>query len=434
MIYLYKKVDKKKNNTFGFTEITGVKDLNKPFLLCLSGNDNYDKSVFGVMRAGVQAARGYTTKEMAAGFILNSLPIDFLGISFEKDKKYSNNYDEFAERLLYPFLVKEGKSVKNVLKQARKINILTFDKGAFVYRNVEVKLKTLLIKNGYSKEDTIDILTQISVVALATNADLDEVRATCTIINDVNDVEIASVLGDQYRRVLERSNANFMYLPNGDFNCLYYSFLGSGQHNINAYLSDTCVAKPIICALVSNSLENSLINEASKELVGINMDVSLKVLYYYAIEGCPTEQLLGILDSRLSYCGCPKYTVNEAHFRKQLDDSYKLLRRTRSIIEKEKEDESKKNQRLNNLIKCIRKYSSDVSYYQIITEAGFWKDSLDVFKEESDKEVRKKYDKIPKTVKKEIEKETKKKTTKATTKKSTSKKTTTKKKDKEASE
>lgn len=420
MIYLYKKVNKTKNNTYGFTEVKGVKELNKPFLLCLSGSDKYDKSIFGILRAGVQLARGYTTKGMAAGFSLDSMPIDFLGISFKKDEKYSDNYDEIAERLLLPFLLKEGDSPKRVIKQARRINFLTYDKGAIEYRNIEVKLKSLLIKNGFTKEDTIEILTQIVVVALGTDSDLDEVRATCTIFNDVNDVEITTTLADKYRRVLEKNHASLMYLTYGKYNSIYFSFLGTGEHSLKAYLSDSCIAKPAFSALVANALEISLQNERVKNIVRMNIDVTLKVLYYYAVENAKTEELLAILDSRLSYGNAYKYSLSEASLRKQLDDSYRLLRKTRKSLEKENSEEVLRNDKFNNLIKNIRKYCSDTTYYQILASSGLWakKDYLDL---ESDREIRKKYDKLPKSVK---EKTPKKKTTK---KKTTTKKTTTKK-------
>lgn len=421
MIYLYKKVNKTKYNTYGFIEIKGVKDLNRPFLLCLSGSDKYDKSVFGIMRAGVQLARGYTTKGMAAGFSIDCMPIDFLGISFKKDGKYSNNYDEIAERLLLPFLLKDGDTPKKVMKQARRVNILAYDKGAEEYRNIEVKLKSLLIKHGFSKEDTIDILTQFAVVALGTDADLDEVRATCTIFNDVNDVKIANVLGDKYRRVLERNNANLMYLPYGNYNCLYYSFLGSGEHSLKSYLADNCIAKPSFSAVIANALELSLQNESVKSIIKMNMEVTLKVLYYYANENAKVQELLTVLDSRLNYANSYRYTLAEASLRKELDDSYKQIRKTRKSLEKEYMEESIINEKFNKLIKNIRKYCSDTTYYQILTSTGLWANK-DVLELDSDRDIRKKYDKLPKSVK---ETSTKKKTTKkkTNTKKTTSKKT-----------
>ena len=102
MLKIYKKINKTISNTYGSYEIKNIKDINKPFLLCISGYDNYDKSLFGIIREGAHAARVYTTQEIAAGFKIEDMPIDFIGIRFEKDNEYQENYQELTSKFLFP--------------------------------------------------------------------------------------------------------------------------------------------------------------------------------------------------------------------------------------------------------------------------------------------------------------------------------------------
>ena len=50
MLSIYKKVEKSMDNLYGIVSINNVQEIDRPFLLCLSAQDNYDKSVFGIVR------------------------------------------------------------------------------------------------------------------------------------------------------------------------------------------------------------------------------------------------------------------------------------------------------------------------------------------------------------------------------------------------
>ena len=104
MLSIYKKVEKKDDNLYGAISISGI-EIKKPFLLCLSAQDNYNKSVFGIIQEGARAARVYTTDEIGACFKIDDFPIDFLGVKFTSDEMYKSNYDEIVDTFLYPFLI-----------------------------------------------------------------------------------------------------------------------------------------------------------------------------------------------------------------------------------------------------------------------------------------------------------------------------------------
>lgn len=50
MLTIYKKLEKNLDNPSGTIQIKNINELNKPFLLCLSAQNNHDKSIYGIIR------------------------------------------------------------------------------------------------------------------------------------------------------------------------------------------------------------------------------------------------------------------------------------------------------------------------------------------------------------------------------------------------
>ena len=78
MITLYNKIEKSRDNTSGFQVVENVEQLRRPFLMCISAQNNLSKAIYGIMREGAQAARVLTTQGVAAKFKLNDFPINLL--------------------------------------------------------------------------------------------------------------------------------------------------------------------------------------------------------------------------------------------------------------------------------------------------------------------------------------------------------------------
>lgn len=58
---------------------------------------------------------------MVAGFKIDELPIDFLGLRFKSDDQYKRNYEEIVDKLIYPFLTNNEKlSVEELKKEPEK--------------------------------------------------------------------------------------------------------------------------------------------------------------------------------------------------------------------------------------------------------------------------------------------------------------------------
>lgn len=82
MLSIYKKVEKSSDNPSGIAQINSISELNKPFLLCLSAQDNHDNSIYGTIREGIIASRVYTSKDKGARFKIDEMPLDFLGLRY----------------------------------------------------------------------------------------------------------------------------------------------------------------------------------------------------------------------------------------------------------------------------------------------------------------------------------------------------------------
>ena len=201
---IYRKCEKSLDNLYGIEEIKTIEDYDRPFLMCISPQDKLDKSVFGIIKEGAQAARVRTTEEYAGGYKIDEIPFDFLGLRYEykdiKDKKHTALLKEF----IYPFL-KKGNDIK---EQAKKINFFTYCNGTSLYVQLEKELKTMLYNDGYSNSDIEEIISNISLVSIASDIDLTNISATSVSFKDVNDTEVKDRLSNDLSNQMIDLNRN----------------------------------------------------------------------------------------------------------------------------------------------------------------------------------------------------------------------------------
>lgn len=352
MITFYKKIEKSKENPSGIIEI---EEITRPFLLCISAQDNYDKSIYGTIREGAQAARILTTNEIATGYKIDELPLDFLGLRFKKDDNYNNNYKEIVDKFIFPFLISSGiNQVSEIKKKSRKINFMTYCDGTKTYEGIEKYLEEKLKNIGISQEDINDIISQISLVAIGTTVDTSKFKATTATFIDVNDDEIETIKTSHYQKTLTNNKRKHVYTQIK--NNILYIYQGTGDHNLKKYLSNDQIVKPALCSVVSYFLENSIINEKNIELDPILPKDILNVLDTYTNEDKEIKKLLNELDNKINYGNTKKYTNTEAEIRQEIDFLYKeFIKKTlqKERIEKEiKETLIKITNITNQVLKC----------------------------------------------------------------------------------
>ncbi len=382
MLTIYNKIEKSLNDTSGFQIITNVEYLNRPFLLCLTTQNNLTKSIYGMMREGAQAARVLTTQEIAGGFKINDFPIDILGVRHQNDDD-SEDYLEIAEQFLYPYLTRSGTQYENVITQASKVNILAFCDAVDLYAKVEDRLATLLQKDGFLFEQVQTILSRICMIAVESSYETGRLYATSVAFMDVCDSKLAILNRESYLDALEMQKKEFMYSPLGKSNSVLYIFKGYGKHSIKEFLSSKSSVKPVFCAVTSFFLEKSL--EASPVSVSMIMDC----INQYSLD-TSIEERLQQLDHQLSYQNAPRYSKESADLRMELNMVYHILKKTNERFIRTLEKKQAQNDRLNSIIYGIHEFSSDVTFQQVLTYANMWKkkDGENLLSIPSDKQIR----------------------------------------------
>ena len=389
MLNIYKRVEKSLDNLSGIVEIQRVEELERPFLLCLSAQDNYDKSIYGIIKKGAQAARVYTSEEAAAGFKIDNMPADFLGLRFRSDNVYTNNYEEIVNKLIYPFLIIYGLSqIEKIKWQARKINLMTYCDGTLTYKKIEEELEKKF-KNDALSQDVIDsILSQISLVAIGTMIDISDFKATTAFV-DVNDTEISTDMTNRYKKMLQDKGCQSIY---GTLkkNVLYI-YNGTGNHSLKEYFLSDRIVKPALCSVLSHFLEISIESQRQGSLIGISASNSLSQLAKYT-KKMASRELLALLDRNVNYAS-PKYNTEEASMRHELDLLCKRVREQETQLRTFQEREENMQQQIAKIIEGLKEYSSQETMSQILTFSGLYQPSLKAnpFQELSDKSVRELY-------------------------------------------
>lgn len=388
MITVYKKVDKTVDNLLGIEEIKDVNSLDKPILICLSAQDFYDKSVFGTIREGMRGARLLTSNDMAGRYKTNGFPVDFLGLKFKKDEEYSQNYIEIVDKLILPLLFK-GSTVDEMVRLARRINFMTYCDGALTYKNIEVYLISKLKEKGLSNEDILRIIQQISLTAIGTMVDTSSLKATSIAFVDVNDDEISSERTEYYKSILNRFHVDSIYNNLRGSNNVIYICNGTGKHSMLEYFKDDTVLKVAVSSVLTMFLESSIVNERGIE-ASISSESIINRLRKFSDTGKSPQELLSELDDSLAYGSNLRYSDGEAKLKMELNASYKAMQKSNQALENAVRGSKRKDEKINAIIRELRKYSSDVTFYQVLVSSGFYQSpaGVDVFGEASDREIR----------------------------------------------
>ena len=371
MINIYKKTNKNKNNMYGFKEITSIDELNNPFLLCISNNLQNNKSIFGMMRDGAHAARIHTTKEKAANYNIEKVPIDFIGIKYNKDKETVEQ--ELLDKLVYPYLIKNGKEYEKLFKQARNINVLTFDLGTTIYLNLEKLLYNKLKELKFSKKDIENILKQISLVSLGSKEKLDKTYSTTVSFIDTNDKYCSTKEFKNYQKVMIEKNIDSMYFYSGKNNTMLYPFISTGEHYSKKYLADYSPAKVPISSTISNNLYNSIYSNKHNTLE-MSRDLNIDQLFYYGSNIYSREEQINLLDQTINYEDSIKYTEEESDLRTDLDSAYKKIILQDQLIDSYKKEIKTKDHRLELLLKEIKNHCNEKKYHEILLAAKLIQD------------------------------------------------------------
>lgn len=395
MLKIYKKSEKSSVCPMGYMEIN-PETVDKPFLMCISAQDNLDKSIYGTIREGARAARLYTTQEIGAAYSLNDFPLDFLGFRFVKNQSYINNYEEFVDCFLLPYLIGNGTySINEIKKRARMANFMTYCNGTETYKLIEAYLEKKMLECGYLQVEIDGIISQIACVSIGTAIDTSNIKATSACFIDLEDDEISTEKTPTYANILNQNQQNSIFGELGSKQNVLYFYNGSGNHSLKEYLSDHVKVKPALCSVISYIVANSIKNIYSDELVPISSGEIIDVLRVYGGDKDKTDELLVKLDNNIDYTNASKYNKDELRLRIELDQLYKEHLKTKFRLERKERDLEEVKDKLTKVDEAVRKYSSDTTYLQIFCESGLYQAPIGVnpFKVKSDREIREEQEK-----------------------------------------
>lgn len=390
MLSIYKKVEKSSDNPSGIVQINSISELNKPFLLCLSAQDNHDNSIYGTIREGIIASRVYTSKDKGARFKIDEMPLDFLGLRYVSEDGKKKNYEEIVDKFLYPFLIGNGtRAIEEIKKQARKINFMTYCDGTYTYCKIEERIIQKLISNGFSEKDVDDIVSQISLTALGTMVDTSSLKANTIAFIDANDSEISNDVTETYKKEMQKRSVKSIYGTYPNTNNVIYVYNGSGKHDLNEYFKEGSMVKPVISGVLTSYLENSVNNTQSQTLISLSQSEKIARINKYSDQRISPSALLEELDSSLSYGKTPKYTIEEATLRQELDNCYRKIRKLQEETVRVAKYNTILEEKNKQIISGIKTNCSDTTFYKILVPSGMWQlpIGVDISNQKSDREI-----------------------------------------------
>lgn len=387
MITLYRRVEKTKNNLRGIEELNRENNpLLHPTMICLSAQGSYPKSVFGIVREGMRAARLRTSQGVAGKYALNQFPINFVGVKY--DYQGSSLGETLAQEYFLPLISKDGQriDIKQAKKNMRNITIMTYCDGTFAYLDLENKLINMMQELGYSETEIKTILNELALVSVLTMIDTSKCLATSFQLVDVNDNEIYEEATPSLIDSLERQYTSHDFIQTGDNNGIYY-FDGSGKHSIKAFFDDDYLPHVMISAIISQCLTRSI--DKHHEFSFDNMVEMINSIINHHKVGYTPNEIMADLDDQIIYPGARKLSNYECEYLDIIDE---LSRKANNLDNDNRllhQANKKQRENYDKLEVAVRNTVSEVDYIRIFRQVGYQFSSEDLQKLEKAEQSKK---------------------------------------------
>lgn len=364
---IYEKKSKSINNPYG-TEEVKINPLEDPCLLCISAQTMIPKSVFGMIREGMDIARLRTSKQTTTQYDIKDFPIKFLGIG--KKSPQDDIATELVDDFFVPLLQEENSKVEINLakKKFRNINILTYCDGTRTYSDAEKLLQERMKGLGYSKEEQQEILSQISLTSLASIEDTSKLCATSLNIIDVNDQELNTPFLEKLKAILLKNNTKEQIATYHDGSAIFF-YEKDGYHSLKNFLQNNNPMKLAASINVVSSLQNSLINKTRDELLPLQLKKQQeKIRNLSNIDKKTVEDKLEDFDKSIDYPSAKRYSSSELTLFSEID----TLCREKINLEKKLETTTVAYQNaatsIESLTSAIKLNTTEDIYYDILEQ------------------------------------------------------------------
>lgn len=413
MYLLYKRVPKDEKNLRGVKLVQEDENpfLDGPCLLCVSAqyeNSIAKKSNFGIVKEAMKMMRMRVRNNYNAGFDIDGFPVTLLAI--EKDNKGSDRFarsfqliNQFMNKYIVPLISENEQKidVSQAMKKMRNVNIMTYCDGTLFIQELEEALLEKMEELGYTSDEAKQVQSQMAIIPVATMRLYGENKSTIVSFKDINDGEIR-IPGDditpEVEKIIEESPTGEILFRRKE-NDYRFTYSGNGEHRLKKYTTDGVLLPACIGATFGYILENAIENSRSDALIELRAsDVASNMEEYLqlAIEGKTKEELLEILDSRLSYGGARRMSREEAKLLDKIDLMSDAQIRTERDLSSERQQLDAMHERINATTSAVAKYCTQTNYKRIIGEAGYqWgeRDLREIAETPSDKELIEQYQK-----------------------------------------
>lgn len=378
MITLYKKIEKSKSNLRGIVELKKEDEpLLHPTMICLSAQSSYPKSVFGIIREGMRAARLRTSQSISGSYALSDFPINFVGLTY--DYQGDGFGDSLAQDYFLPLISKDGKRIdtKQAKKNMRNITFMTYCNGTLTYFDFENKLISMMQELGYSNAEIKSIIKELAVVSVLTMQDTSKCLATSFQLVDVNDPEIYEEATPSLIDGLAKQNTNHDFIQTGNNNGIYY-FNGSGKHSIKAFFEDDYLPHAMISAIVSQCLTRSI--DKHHEFSFDNMQEMIQSIINHHNVGYTPDEIMKDLDEQIDYPGARKLTSYECEYLDIIDELSKKANNFENDNRLLRQANERQRENYDKLENAIRSTVSEIDYIRIFRQIGYQFSSEDLKK------------------------------------------------------
>lgn len=337
MYKLYEKGSKTTENLRGTREIEDGENpfLDGPCFLCWAARyvdiKTFQKDIFGTVKIGMKMARLRTREELASGYDVKDFPVKFLGVKNNSDG--SEPIKDFFSKYFLPLISKDGNklSLEDAMKNMRNVNIMCHCAATSQVIQLEENIINSMKELGYSDNEISSIQSQMCVFPFETGVKLGDFKSTTISFVDINDKEVPFKVGERGEDIkrLARESVISDTMRRLSNNEAIYALDGTGEHRLGKYIEEGKVMPVCISRIVSNALENSIVNSRRKEFTPIDIPglvKGVKEIRIAAARGYSQEQLMDLLDSKLNYTGATRIDDTQAKALSDMDkESDRLL-------------------------------------------------------------------------------------------------------------
>ena len=378
---LYKKVQKTIENPRGARKIEDNENpFIEPSMLCISAQNTRAKSVFGITKTAMRMGRIRVSGDDGAKINMSTVPVNFLSIKQSNGRHSEIEADkEFVQKYFKPLIESDGKKIdiKLAKKNLRNINIMGYCNGLERVNSYIELLRNEAIELGYTSEEIDELISQIAVISISTVIDINQNKATCFDVFDLNDEEHQganpnNITVEAVQSTIDSDIKEHMHVNSPTK--ATYTFLGDGVHDLKKYLNNGKALPVIISRVTANCLENSIQNRNSKELVPLNMDVMLygcDKIMENACNGIEPSVQMKELDNNIQYEGAKRYTDSELKLIQENEEILHMYMSTKEDLRSVSVRLDNTQDKMDNILETAKEICSERNYLELLSKSGW---------------------------------------------------------------